>query len=237
MTDVGLDVAGDDGEAAAAIADRLEGLPGQVALDRPHPGEPTDGRSERFEGRAELGRDGDIEREPGGRIEMGLGAGVAHARHEGDDRLHLGLGGRIASRRDRPVGDDEQIRVIAIVGQGRPDRLGHEWHHRVEEAEVRIERLDEGPPGGLAIGRLESRIGQADLGELDGPVAVLVPDRLVEGPGDLGEGEVGHAPVDGARPSPPPVSGASGRPARGGSDPASRRAVPAGIDSGRAPTT
>ena len=39
-------------------------------------------------------------------------------------------------------------------------------------------------------------VGQPDLGELEAPVAVLVPDRLVDEPGHLAEGVARHRLVD-----------------------------------------
>ena len=80
-------------------------------------------------------------------------------------------------------------------------------------------------------------VGQPDLGELEAPVAVLVPDRLVDEPGHLTEGVAGHRFVDrlGRR------RGAREQPALGRSEVARGRAAvaraSAGIAGGRAPTT
>ena len=49
-------------------------------------------------------------------------------------------------------------------GSGRPQRLGHERHHRVEQAQVRVEHLDERPPCGLALAGAASLVGEPDLG-------------------------------------------------------------------------
>ena len=61
-----------------------------------------------------------------------------------------------------------------------PQRLGHERHDRVEQPQVRVEHLDERPPRRLThLGR-RAVVGQADLGQLQAPVAELVPDGVVE---------------------------------------------------------
>ena len=56
--------------------------------------------------------------------------------------------------------------------------------------------LDERPPRRLARRRLERLVGEPDLGQLEAPVAVLAPDRVVEEPGHLAEREVGDGLVD-----------------------------------------
>ena len=80
-------------------------------------------------------------------------------------------------------------------------------------------------------------IRQADLGELEAPVAVLVPDRLVEEPRHLAEGVVGHRRGPRRRPSPPRATGASDRAGPRCARSGSRRSAPAGIVAGRAPRT
>ena len=43
---------------------------------------------------------------------------------------------------------------------------------------------------------VEGRVGQADLGQLDAPVAVLVPDRLIQDAGPLPERVLAERGVD-----------------------------------------
>ena len=47
--------------------------------------------------------------------------------------------------------------------------------------------------------RVECLVGQAHLGQLEAPVAVLVPDRVVDDPRHLAEGVASHRLVDGGR--------------------------------------
>ena len=54
-----------------------------------------------------------------------------------------------------PARDDEELRVGRPMRERRPERLGHERHDRVEQPQVRVEHLDERPPGRLARRRVE----------------------------------------------------------------------------------
>ena len=116
-----------------------------------------------------------------------------------------------------PVGDDQQVRVAGLVRQALPDRLGDEGHDRVQQSHVAFEHPGERPPGRRRPRRRASpRVRSGGLGELQVPVAVLAPDRLVEQAGDLAELVVLMARRT-TRPrwSPRSGRGSSARPGRG----------------------
>ena len=139
---------------------------------------------------------------------------------------------------DRPAGDDQQVRIVRSVGQGAPELLRHERHDRVEQAQVRVQRLDERPPRRLARLGGQRVVGQPDLRELEAPVAELRPDAVVQRPGDLAELVVGDRPVHlGGRRRRPRQDPALGRAEqRAAIRCNARRAVP-GSTPGRAPST
>ena len=93
--------------------------------------------------------------------------------------------------------------------QGRPQRLGHERHDRVEQAQVRVERLDERPPGRLAdlVGGASSS-ARRTLASSTPQSQNSLQIASYRSAGHLAEGEVGHRAVDlgdrrrGARPDP-----------------------------------
>ena len=97
--------------------------------------------------------------------------------------------------------------------------------------------LDERPPRRLAVLAGSAVVGQADLGELEAPVAELVPDRLVDEPGHLAEGVRRPSPRRPPRPSPRRATAASARPGRGGGRRAGAARRRRGSMAGRAPTT
>ena len=102
----------------------------------------------------------------------------------------------------------------AGVRQRAPELLGHERHDRVEQPQVRVQRLDERPPRRLARLVGQRLVGEADLRELEAPVAELGPDAVVQRPRDLAEVVVGDRPGRRRRSSPPPATGSSARPVR-----------------------
>ena len=97
------------------------------------------------------------------------------------DGLHSGLGLREVQRVLilRPLGGDE---VPALVGQRLPDLLGDEGHERVQQLQDTQQHIAQHILGGLLCLRILAV--QAGLGQLDIPVAVGVPDEVV----DLGGG-------------------------------------------------
>src|SRR5690606_28035611 len=75
-----------------------------------------------------------------------------------------------------------------------PELLGDERDQRVRQPQARLEDLEQGAPRG-ALASL-ARIGELDLGGFDVPVAVLVPDELVDRPGNEVEAVVGIVALD-----------------------------------------
>ena len=82
---------------------------------------------------------------------------------------------------------------LAGPGQVLPDLLGDEGHERVEEPQDAVERVGE-----HGLGR-RVPFAQPDLGELDVPVAELVPDEMVDEIGRLVELVVSEARVERGR--------------------------------------
>ena len=107
----------------------------------------------------------------------------------------------------------------------------------MEQPQVRVEDLDQRPPRRLALLDGAALVGEADLGQLEAPVAELAPDRLVQEPRHLAEGVPGDRLVDGgggrggARQE-PALGGAEVRRSRAGGARRRRRS-----SAGRAPTT
>ena len=124
-------------------------------------------------------------------------------------------------------------------GMRRPDRLGHERHDRVEQAQVAVEGIDQRPPRrGPLLGRTPRDRCEPDLGELDPPVAELGPDPVVQGPGDLAELVLGDRAVDALGRRARPGTGSSARPGpRSASAGAPRGGIAARSPAGRAPRT
>ena len=173
-----------------------------------------------------------VEGQPGAGLGLRVGTGVADRPHEVHEGADLGLGGLVAGRLARPAGDDQQLRVAGAVRQRLPQPLGDERHHRMEQAQVGVERLHQRPPGGLALRRASVVVREAHLGELEAPVAELTPDGVVQEPRDLAEVEVGHRAVHGRDGRRRHATAPSGPPARGGSRPGG--AVPRRLGSSRA---
>ena len=165
----------------------MEGLRRQLAVERAHAGQALDRGPERLEGRAEPGRHVDARLEHGPGRHVRRRPRVADLRDERHDSPDLGLRVEVALEGTRPAGDDQQLGVGGAVRDGRPQRLGHERHDRVEQPQVRVEHLDQRPPRRLAGRRVQRLVREPDLGELEPPVAVLVPDRVVQDPGHLAE--------------------------------------------------
>ena len=82
------------------------------------------------------------------------------------------------------------------------------------------------------VGSASDGVGQADLGQLQAPVAVLAPDRLVEEAGHLAERVVGHGRVDGRRRRRGARQRSSARPGPRCAASGRRRSAPAGIVGG-----
>ncbi len=113
---------------------------------------------------------------------------VAEPPHLGDkplDRAHGRLGGPVGSGRvcDRPRSHDQRL----PAGQGRPQLLGDERGQRVQEPQQGVEHVSEHQPGPLR--RLADPVtgAQRRLGELDVPVAELVPGEPEQRLGRLRE--------------------------------------------------
>ena len=70
------------------------------------------------------------------------------------------------------------------AGQRRPQLLGDERDHRVQQPQQLVQHVPEHPAGGLG-GR--AALGEHRLGQLEVPVADLVPGEVVERVADLGE--------------------------------------------------
>src|SRR5450759_1790206 len=81
--------------------------------------------------------------------------------------------------------------------QALPDRLGDERHSGMQKPQIRVQDANERPPGGLTLGRREALVAQADLGQLHSPVAVLVPDRLIQYLARVTEAVLPHRFVNG----------------------------------------
>ena len=140
--------AGDDGQRPGSAVERARSQPAGAADGR-GPAPPDRRRASKVAPSA-CGTTTSVV-EPGRRLELRLGAGVAQSPDEVDAAADLALDDRIALRGGRPAGDDEQLGVRRAVRQCRPQRLGHERHDRMEQAQVRVQRLDERPPRGLAL--------------------------------------------------------------------------------------
>ena len=115
------------------------------------------------------------------------GARGAHVGHHGARELKGALSRLVDPAvkllRLRPAGDHERLGAIGLAGcrvnvepacrHGVPDRLGREGHEGVHEAKRRVEHEDE-----VAL-RLQAGgvVLEARLGDLDVPVAHLVPEK------------------------------------------------------------
>ena len=168
-----------------------------------------------------------------------LGAGVADRPDELDERLERRVS---AAGRARPR--PGQRATISSGGSSTRDAAatpqsasvtngmtGCSSRRYVSSASTRVHQVASRSAAGSDV------VGEADLRELEAPVAELAPDRVVQHPGDLGERVVGHRGVhrlDGARRR---ATRSSARPGRGraasgsspldvrpGSTPAGRRA-------------
>ena len=82
------------------------------------------------------------------------------------------------------------------MGRRSPDRLSQERHERMEQAQVRVECLDQCPQGRLVRSGRQGGVSEPDLGQLQAPVAQLAPDRVVRDSGRLTEGVIGDRPID-----------------------------------------
>src|SRR5439155_26021141 len=102
----------------------------------------------------------------------------------------------ITRLRRRPLGDDQKVWLARAARKRGPDCLGHEGHDGVEEAEIRVERIDQGPPRRDSLRSGKGLVGQTNLRELALPVAELRPDPVVEATGHLGELVFGNAAID-----------------------------------------
>ena len=109
-----LDLAGDDREAALRHRP-VERVARQVALERAGMSESLDRGPERLERGPERLGHGDPHRQPAGRPDTRLGAGVAQPADELDERVDLGLRREVALPHSRPSGDDQQLRVRGAV--------------------------------------------------------------------------------------------------------------------------
>ena len=123
----------------------------------------------------------DVERTLLRRRHVHLRAAVADSADGVHDRFHVrGLDRELKALVIlRPVGQHEEL---ALVRDGLPDLLGDERHERMQQPQELIEHIDQH----LLRGQLALLVlaVQACLGQLDIPVAVGIPDEVI----DLGRG-------------------------------------------------
>ena len=236
-TDDRLDLAGDHRQAAVARRG-VQRLGRQVAGQRPRPDEPLDGGPERLERRARA--------RPAGRhrrAAASAGSIFASARAFRTARMARAiastsaLDGFVAVAGGGPAGLDEQLGIarrdaagaaqIASVTNG---MTGWSSRRYVSSTSTSAHQVASRSAASSDV------VGEADLGELEAPVAVLAPDRVVQDPRGLAEGVAANAAstaaiVAEARER----SQRSAGPRRAGSG--TWRALAAGIDAGRAPRT
>jgi hypothetical protein len=118
----------------------------------------------------------------------------AEAAHLGDQPLHGGdllLGARVgpARVRCRPRRHHDGL----ATGENGPELLGDEGGDRVQEPQQHVQDVPQHGAGGLG---LRTAPGERHLGELDVPVADLIPGEVVEHVAELRELEVLVARVD-----------------------------------------
>ena len=232
--DDGLGGPGDHGQAARRAGDPVQGLARRVPAQRPRPGQPLQRRA--AAPRAPRPAPAPRTRRAAARRQAPASRRPGRCGPPGPARPARPPGASAASSRSPAAGQRATISSsgsASRVRQRRPQPLGDERHHRVEQPQVRVQRLDERPPGRLALRGGEPLVGQADLGQLDAPVAVLAPDRLVQDPRHLAEAVVGHRAVDRRDRARRRGTGPSARRVRGARGPAPAGAASAGID-GRA---
>ena len=177
-----LDVAGaGDDRQVARRPGGVERLGRELAVQRPRSREPLERRPERLERR----RRAPAARRPASRATPRPAAWPSPARCAGRRRGRSAPTTWRSVARSRSPAAGQRATMSRSgsrrpVRDGGPQRLRHERHDRMQQPQVRVERLDERPPGRLAhLGR-ERLVGQPDLGELQAPVAELVPDRVVQ---------------------------------------------------------
>ena len=124
----------------------------QLAPERPGAGQPLDRRGERLEGR---------DRAPPARRRASPASWPP--RHSGwparcgsRDRVEHGSDARASAAASRSPAAGQRATISSsgsrrAVRERGPDRLGHERHDRMEQPQVRVERLDERPPRRLAL--------------------------------------------------------------------------------------
>ena len=177
-----LDLAGDDREAALRHRP-VERVARQVALERPGTSESLDRRrgAPRTSGPSASAR----RRRRGSQL-AGRHAASARALRIAADELdeRADLAPRPRASRSPTPGQRATISSsgsVGACGSAPQSCLGDERHDRVEQAEVRVERLDERPPGRLADLGGQRLVGEPDLRQLEAPVAELGPDAVVQG--------------------------------------------------------
>ncbi len=195
LSDDCLGLTGDHRESALIDGD-AQFLRREVASQRPRARQPLDGRPKRRERLAQSRRHVEVNRQPGGRLDLRVRSGVPDPAHHVEDGLDVGLDRPVPLALRWPARLDQQRWVRSAMRQRAPDRLRHERHERVEQTQEGVQRLDERPPGRFAVGRRQAGVGQSDLRELDAPVAELIPDGFVLDPRGLAERVVGHGGVD-----------------------------------------
>ena len=176
------------------------------------------GPGQRVERRPEPRRERDVDREPGGRVELRLRAGVAERADELEQRADLGFGRGVAPAA-RPASPPRSAASGSPAACGSSAQIASVtngitgWSRRryVSSASTSVHQV------ASRVGGRQRLVGQADLGQLQRPVAVLAPDRLVQDAGELAERVLGERPVDGGRPSAADAAaGSSARPGRAG---------------------
>ncbi len=106
--------------------------------------------------------------------------------HQPHQRLDHGLGGRIGvgGHRCRPVRHHHRV----AAGQRRPQLVGDERHQRMDQPEQLVEHVPEDAAGQVRrglVGAVQRRLGQLQV-----PVAELIPGEVVQDLADLRELEL-----------------------------------------------
>ena len=136
---------------------------------------------------------------PGG-FDASLRARIPNGPNEIKESRHLSFGGDAGGFCicRRPVGHDQQrCQLIVRPRQFAPDLFRDERHDRVQQAQVRVQRVEERPPRSLARCLTQAFVRETDLGQFYAPVAELVPDGFVQDLAGVAERVLGHGRVDG----------------------------------------
>ena len=127
---------------------------------------------------------------PAACLDLMLGADVADGLDDLDQAFDKALGGLVdGGEVGLGIGGDHDglRRVIEVRAQALPEFLGDEGHEGVQQPQGVVQHLQQHRQRRGAGAGLE-----ADLGQLDIPVAELAPDEIMDGAFGLAELEVFH---------------------------------------------